>query len=116
MLEDRLVVGDKGYVSAELASELAERGVRVVTLPRRNQAQQVSKAVSQLINAVRQIVETVNGQLVEQMHIETNHAYNFGGLCARLCTKLTAHTLCIKINRLLGKTDFLQIKKLAFPN
>jgi hypothetical protein len=32
------------------------------------------------------------------------------------CTKLTAHTLCIYINRLLGEVDFLQIKSLAFAN
>jgi hypothetical protein len=29
---------------------------------------------------------------------------------------LTAHTLCVYINRLLGKPDYLQIKSLAFPN
>jgi hypothetical protein len=32
---------------------------------------------------------------------------SFRGLRARLYTKLTAHTLCIHINRLLGKLDFL---------
>lgn len=37
------------------------------------------------------------------------------GLCTRLYTKHTAHTLCRYINRLLGKPDFLQIKSLAFP-
>lgn len=114
-LRDRLVVGDKGYISAALAEELRGQGVRVVTLPRRNQAAQVAPAVRRLVNGVRQIVETVNGQLVEQFHIQTNHAYSFDGLCARLYTKLTAHTLCIKINRLLGQPDVLQIKALAWP-
>ena len=68
-----------------------------------------------LINSVRQIIETVNGQLTQQFNIETNHAHTFWGLCARLYTKLTAHTLCIYLNRFLGKPDFLQIKSLAFP-
>jgi hypothetical protein len=36
-------------------------------------------------------------------------------LCARLYTNLTAHTLCIQLNRLLGNPDWLQIKRLAFP-
>jgi hypothetical protein len=36
-------------------------------------------------------------------------------LCTRLYTKLAAHTLCIYINRLIGKPAFLQIKALAFP-
>jgi hypothetical protein len=68
-----------------------------------------------LFNSVRQIIETVNAQLSAQFHIEVNHAHTFWGLCTRLYTKLAAHTLCVYINRLLGKPDFLQIKALAFP-
>jgi hypothetical protein len=48
------------------------------------------------------------------MEIGTNHAHSFWGLGAWLYTQLTAHTLCIYINRLLGKPDFLEIKSLAF--
>jgi hypothetical protein len=33
----------------------------------------------------------------------------------RLFTKLTAHTLCIYLNHLLGNPDWLQVKALAFP-
>lgn len=61
------------------------------------------------------MIETVNAQLSNQFNIETNHAHTFWGLCTRLYTKLAAHTLCIYINRLLGKPNFLQIKALAFP-
>lgn len=68
-----------------------------------------------LFNKARQLIETVNGQLTEQFNIETNHAHSFWGLCTRLYSKLTAHTLCFYINRLLGESDFLQIKSLAFP-
>jgi hypothetical protein len=32
-----------------------------------------------------------------------------------LYTKLTAHTLCIYLNRLLDNPDWLRIKALAFP-
>ena len=110
------VVGDKAYISADEAAQLWHfNHIRLRTLPRRNQKQQLSREVKRLYNSVRQIIETVNGQLTEQFNIETNHAHSFWGLCARLYTKLTAHTLCIYINRLLGKSDFLQIKALAFP-
>ena len=68
-----------------------------------------------MFNAVRQLIETVNGQLTEQFHIEINHAHTFYGLRTRLYTKLTAHVLCVYINRLLGKAEFLQIKALTFP-
>lgn len=113
---DLTVYGDKGYISAEVAAELLRTNrLRLLTLPRSNQKIQVPAPVRKTFNAVRQIIETVNGQLTEQFHIEHNHAHTFWGLCARLYTKLTAHTLCIFINRLLGNPDFLQIKGLAFP-
>jgi hypothetical protein len=56
------------------------------------------------------------GQLSDQFHVEANRAKTFWGPCARLYTKLTAHTLCIYINRLRGNPDCLQIKGLAFAD
>jgi hypothetical protein len=114
---DLTVIGDKAYISAKKAADLWQQNrIRLQTLARRNQKQQPAPAVKRLINTVRQTIETVNGQLTEQFKIETNHAHTFWGLCTRLYAKLTAHTLSIYINRLLGKPDFLQIKALAFPN
>jgi hypothetical protein len=111
------VLGDKAYISAEKAAELWQHNrVLLLTIPRRNQKKQLPDSLKKLYNKARQIIETVNGQLSEQFNIEKNHAHTFWGLCTRLCAKLTAHTLCIYINRLLGKPDFLQIKALAFPN
>ena len=111
-----LVMGDKGYISQEVKEQCAERNVRLLTLPRSNQKQQVSRETKYRFNRLRQIIETVNGQLTQQFNVETNHAHSFLGLCTRLYAKLTAHTVCIYINRLLGKAEFLQIKALAFPN
>lgn len=114
---DLNVIGDKAYISTEYAEALwCQNRLQLQTLPRKNQEKQLPKPIRKLFNAVRQIIETVNGQLDGQFNIETNHAHTFWGLCARLYTKLTAHTLCVYINRLLGKSDFLQIKELAFPN
>jgi len=114
---DRVVLGDKGYISAPLARALqAERQVTLLTPPRSNQREQRDPAFTQLLNGMRQVIETVNDQLADQFRIGKNHAHTFGGLCARLASKLTAHTLCLYINRLLGRADALQIKQLAFPN
>ncbi len=114
---DLEVIGDKAYISAAKTDDLWQTNrIRLRTLPRSNQKKQIPRSLKRLYNSVRQIIETVHGQLTEQFNIETNHAHSFWGLCARLYTKLTAHTLCIYINRLLGKPDFLQIKALAFPN
>jgi hypothetical protein len=108
---DLTVFGDKGYISAELARQLlVHNRLKCTTLPRRNQKHPLPQAVSRTLNAVRQIIETVNGQLVEQFNIQLTHAHSFGGLRTRLLSKRAAHTLCIYLNRLLGNPDFLQIK------
>ena len=114
--QDLAAIGDKGYISAPLAAALqAEQGVTLLTVPRRNQRRQLPEAARRLLNRWRQIVETVNDQLTEQFHLGRHHAHTFWGLCARLYTKLAAHTLCIYLNRLLGAPDCLQLKPLAFP-
>lgn len=114
---DLEVIGDKGYISQSVQAELARtRGIQLKTLPRLNQKRKVSAEVRHLFNRVRQIVETVNEQLSEQFHIETNYAHSVEGLCARLYSKLAGHTLSIYLNRWLGQPDFLHIKALAFPN
>lgn len=111
------VIGDKAYISADKAAQLWHHNrLRLRTITRRNQKGQTSAALKRMYNAIRQLIETVNGQLSEQFKIQKNHAHTFWGLCTRLYTKLAAHTLCIYLNRLLGKSDFLQIKALAFPN
>jgi hypothetical protein len=113
---DLEVLGDKAYISAAKAKDLWDKNRIILrTIPRSNQKQQLSPAFQHLHNAIRQLIETVNGQLSGQFAIEKNFAHTFWGLCTRLYSKLTAHTLCIYINRLLGKQDFLHIKALAFP-
>jgi hypothetical protein len=113
---DLSVFGDKAFISAAVATHLLTNNrIRLHTIPRANQTLQLPPELRRLHNQVRQIIETVNGQLVEQFHIECNHAHSFWGLCTRLLTKLTAHTLSIYLNRLLGLPEPLQIKALAFP-
>lgn len=113
---DLHVLGDKAYLGAEKATHLWQHNrIQLTTLPRRNQQKQLPHALRRLYNSIRQMIETVNAQLSSQFHIEVNHAHSFWGLCTRLYTKLAAHTLCIYINRLIGKPAFLHIKALAFP-
>lgn len=114
---DLEVLGDKGYCSTLVQARLwAANRLRLYTIPRRNQAMQLPAAAVHLHNQVRQRIETVNSQLAGQFQLERNYAHSFSGLRARLYSKLTAHTLCIYLNKLLGKVAFLQIKALAFPD
>jgi hypothetical protein len=111
------VWGDKAYISAPVAAELAKtRDIHLYTVPRANQkAPQPGAAVRRAFNGARAIIETVNGQLTGQLHVQVNHAHTSFGLQARLYTKLAAHTLCVYLNRLLGNPAWLPIKGLAFP-
>jgi hypothetical protein len=61
---DRVVLGDKGYSSQPVADELAQQNrVQVLTIPRRTQKRQLPRTVARLLNAQRQIIETVHDQL-----------------------------------------------------
>jgi len=64
----------------------------------------------------RQIIDAINGQLTKHLNIRRSYAPSFWSPCARLYTGLTAHTVCIYINRLLGKPDYLQSESLPFPS
>ena len=95
---DLLVLGDKGYLSAPVATALREEArITLFTVPRANQRDQLPPPVVTLHARWRQIIETVNQQLSEHLHIEENHAKRFWGLCARLYSKLAAHTLCLAL-------------------
>ena len=114
--QDKQVIGDQAYISTHIKQPLEQdNGIELITLPRRNQKQQLSKQTRRRINQIRQIVETVNGQLSEQFHIKKNRAHTFWGVCTRVYAKLTAHTLCIYLNQLFKKDDWLQIKQSALP-
>ena len=114
--QNKQVIGDKAYIGTQVKDQLAQLNcIELITLPRRNQKQQISRQTKRWINKIRQMVETVNGQLTQQFHIQNNHAHSFWGLCTRLYAKLTAHTLSIYLNQLCKKEAFLQIKELAFP-
>jgi hypothetical protein len=112
----RTFLADKGYVSTDLEASVHAQGVRLIALRRANQHAQFPVTLTRLISQFRQIIETVNGQLADQFGLEQNYAHSFWGLCARMYTKLTAHTLCVYVNRVLGHPDWLQIKHLAFAS
>ena len=114
---DLVVLGDKGSMSQRLATQrAAPNRLHLRTIPRRNQQRQLVATVARLLKAQRHIIETVHDHLTQQCGIAPNHAHRFWGVCTRLYAKLTAHTLSIYLNRLLGNVDFLQIKHVAFPN
>jgi len=53
----------------------------------------------------RQIVETINGQLTEVLHLAYPRAKTMWGVVCRVAAKCTAVNLGIWCNRLLGRPD-----------
>lgn len=98
------ILGDKGYINGPLQDHLATRqDLRLLTPKRKNQRDQLPEALTQAINHFRQIIETINSQLVGQFHLQQNRAKSLSGLCARVQAKLTAHTLGLYLNHHLGR-------------
>ncbi len=115
--KDLTVLGDKDHNSIDKDAELfAHNRIWLKTLPRANQKAQLPHERWGFLNSVRQMIETVNPKLSKLFHIEVDNAHTFLGLCTKLYTRLIAHKLCMYINCLLEKPEFLQIKALAFPN
>lgn len=110
------LLGDKGYVKAELTAELkAERGISFLPIKRNNSKVQFPKAIRQLIFKLRRRIETSASQLTQQLNIERVLAKSLWGLIARIKTKLLAYNLCYYINKLTGHDiNISRIKHLIF--
>jgi hypothetical protein len=98
------VLGDKGDVNAPLHQLLAWRNALTVLTPKRkNQKIQLPEGLPRAINEARQIVETVNSQLVGQLALQQNRAKSVWGLATRVHAKLAAHTLGLYLNYRAGR-------------
>lgn len=96
-------LGDKGYVSLPLETELAQHQVRLLALTRENSKHPLPKELAKLIRSARQLIETVGSQLTQVFHIEHNLAKSTWGIKTRLVDKLLAHTVGCYLNHLLGR-------------
>jgi len=110
------ILGDKGYISSDLGSELkAEKAINLLPLPKNHSKIQWPKAIRQLIFKLRRRIETSGSQLTNQLNIERVLAKSYWGFISRIQTKILAHCLCYFINMLIGHSmQFSKIKHLVF--
>src|ERR1700730_6257723 len=98
------LLGDGAYNDAALQSYLEHsRSVRLLAPVKVNQAPIRSGPAQRQLNRLRLICETVNAQLQEQLHLSKHYAKSTWGLMTRLAAKLTAHSVGMMINTLLGR-------------
>jgi len=107
------LLGDGAYNDAALASYLHHyRSVQLLAPAKGNQAPKRSPSAQKQLNRLRLICETVNAQLQEQLHLSKHYAKSTWGLMTRIAAKVTAHSVGMMVNTLLGRPA-LQLADLA---
>jgi len=110
------ILGDKGYISKKLATELKSlNDINLLYMKKNNSKSQYPKPLRQLIFKLRKRIETSFSQLTEQLNINRVKTKSLWGLITRLRTKILGQNLCYFINKCLGKDiDLGKIKQLIF--
>lgn len=98
-----MLLGDKGFMRPILKEDLASQGIELHTPLRSNMLESRPRSFMRRAARARRLVETVIGQLCERFEIERNRARDLWHLVSRLYRKIAAHTLCVLLNRQLGR-------------
>jgi hypothetical protein len=98
-----MLLGDKGFIRPTLKEDLASQGIDLHTPLRSNMKDSRPSGFMHRVARARRLVETVIGQLCERFEIERNRARDLWHLVSRLYRKVAAHTLCVLLNRQLGR-------------
>lgn len=97
-LKDCVLLGDRGYLSAEHQLNLFEcHNIRLETPMRKNQHNY--KEQPYVFKKSRKRIETVFSQLCDQFMIRRNYAKSFEGFKNRILSKITAMTVIQYINK-----------------
>src|SRR6266576_4623459 len=98
------LLGDGAYNDAALQSYLAQyRSLQLLAPAKVNQAPKRASSAQKQLNRLRLICETVNAQLQEQLHLYKHYDKSNWGMMTRIAAKVTAHSVGMMINTLLGR-------------
>jgi hypothetical protein len=95
-----VIIADKGYVSRELDTYLAERNVRLLRPSSRNRTPHPAQ---HLLKPVRHLIESVNQTLKGQFDLELHGGRTINGVTARIAQRILALTAAIWHNRATGQ-------------
>ena len=88
-----IICGDKGYISAEREKKLAQKGLKLLTKPRKNmKGKPLSKAERRLLRR-RAIIETVNGILKEVYVLASTKTRSILGFVILMISAITAYQI-----------------------
>lgn len=108
-LKDCVLIGDKGYLSAEYQLNLFENcTIQLETPMRKNQKQY--KEQPYIFKKSRKRIETLFSQLCDQFMIRRNYAKTFEGFKTRILAKISAMTIVQYINKFVFNRNINNIK------
>lgn len=104
-----VILGDKGYLSADCQLDLFEsKQIRLEVPLRKNQDNH--KKQPYIFRKKRKRIETLFSQLCDQFMIRRNYAKSFKGFKTRILSKLTALTMIQYINKFIFDRNINNLK------
>ena len=108
-IKDCTLIGDRGYLSAEVQLNLFEScNIKLDTPMRKNQI--AYKKQPYIFRKSRKRIETLFSQLCDQFMIRRNYAKSFEGFKTRILSKITALTTIQYINKFIFDRNINNIK------
>ncbi len=108
-LQDCILIGDRGYLSAEYQLDLFEKcSIKLDTPMRRNQKNYREQPY--VYRKSRKRIETLFSQLCDQFMIRRNYAKSFDGFKTRILSKIAALTVVQYINKTIFNRNINNIK------
>ena len=101
-LSSCVLIGDKGYLSADYQLDLFTSNQIKLEVPMRVNQHDYQKQ-PYLFRKTRKRIETLFSQLCDQFMIRRNYAKSFDGYKTRILSKITAVTVIQMINKLLNR-------------
>ena len=99
------LLGDGAYNDAALQSYLHQfRSLQLLAPAKGNQPPKRALLAQKQLNRLRLICETVNAQMQEQLHLSKHYAKSTWGMLTRIAAKVTAHSIGMMVNVLLGRS------------
>ena len=103
------LLGDMGYLSAEIQLNLFETvQIKLQTPKRKNQTNYVEQPY--VFKKARKRIETLFSQMCDQFRIRNNYAKTFIGFRTRILSKITAMTLIQHLNKFVFNRSINQLK------
>jgi len=108
-ISDCTLIGDRGYLSADVQLNLFESCSIKLNTPMRNN-QKAYKKQPYIFRKKRKRIETLFSQLCDQFMIRRNYAKSFQGFKTRILAKITALTTIQYINKFIFNRNINNIK------